>query len=492
MELRSELEASLREFALGALVEIRENGSRVAAQAAFSWEIHGTGARPLLHVWSEGCNLTRRVLAITGQSEQQLALAVERFGRSSPGRLEFVRVEFERDARAVSREEFAQRLRRVLAEQFPDEQVESLTVAADLEHSFSGSYVRGILRNGPSCWALLAVRDGEAAEVIESSLTFALLWHERARQFSRKGMVAGIRTVLPGKFCGAAAARARVLRPGLRMEIYAHDSNRETLERVDPQAAANTSSWLVPRRESEALLAEARSVLAPICAAAPHAITARAAPQSREVVLRFRGITFARWREGRIYCGLNDPREELALPAGGRMKKLLHALETFRHPLAGDTRHALYRAQPERWLESLVMQDVSRVDANLDQRFVYSQVIANAGGEHGILDVLTVTRSGRLAILELKTSESIHLPLQAAEYWQRIRRHQLQKDLARYGYFPGIELQSAPPIIYLVAPALRFHPTTDVLLRELSPEIEVTRVGIAESWRRGLRVVMRQ
>jgi hypothetical protein len=67
-----------------------------------------------------------------------------------------------------------------------------------------------------------------------------------------------------------------------------------------------------------------------------------------------------------------------------------------------------------------------------------------------------------------------------------------RRDFDRYGYFPGIELQAAPPLVYLVAPALRFHPSTDVLLRYLSPELESTRVGLAESWRRGLRVVMRQ
>jgi hypothetical protein len=62
---------------------------------------------------------------------------------------------------------------------------------------------------------------------------------------------------------------------------------------------------------------------------------------------------------------------------------------------------------------------------------------------------------------------------------------------ARYGYFPGGTLQQAAPL-YLVAPALRFHPTTDHLLHCLLPLIEVVRVGLAESWRRGLRVVMRQ
>jgi hypothetical protein len=84
----------------------------------------------------------------------------------------------------------------------------------------------------------------------------------------------------------------------------------------------------------------------------------------------------------------------------------------YRHPLASDTRHPLYRAQAERWLESLIRNDVTRVDSVLDSRFVYAQVFAGSGGEHGILDVLTITRSGRLAILELKATEHIHLSLQ--------------------------------------------------------------------------------
>jgi hypothetical protein len=105
------------------------------------------------------------------------------------------------------------------------------------------------------------------------------------------------------------------------------------------------------------------------------------------------------------------------------------------------------------------------------------------------LDLLAVTRTKRLAILELKATENPDLPLQAADHWLRIRRQQAQGDLARYGYFPGMELQPAAPIVYLVAPALRFHPSSDALLRYLSPEIEIIRVGMAESWRRGLRVM---
>jgi hypothetical protein len=46
--------------------------------------------------------------------------------------------------------------------------------------------------------------------------------------------------------------------------------------------------------------------------------------------------------------------------------------------------------------------------------------------------------------------------------------------------------------LYLIAPALRFHPFTAVLLEFLRPEMEVIRIGLAESWRRGLLVMMRQ
>lgn len=60
------------------------------------------------------------------------------------------------------------------------------------------------------------------------------------------------------------------------------------------------------------------------------------------------------------------------------------------------------------------------------------------------------------------------------------------------GYFPGVEIQDAPPLVYLVAAALRLHPVTGTLLDALSPQIEVVRVGLTESWRKGIRVVMRE
>jgi hypothetical protein len=492
MEFAAELQASLQEFISSGIVEVHENGGCVAPFSGMSWEVRGTGEKPLLHLWSEQLNLTRRVLAITDHSEQRLALAVERFGRTKPDRLEFVRREFERGVRELLRDEFRERLTRLLAEQFPDETLESIAVSPDLEHSLSGNYARAILRCGTSYIAVLAVPAGESSDTTDNSLTFALLWLRHARRSNRRGIITALRLILPQNSCNVVAHRLDAVDPLLTVELYEHDPALNVLQRIDPQHAANLNSWLVPHREWEGLLFQARPALDSILSLAPQAVTLHPMAQSREVWLRFRGLPFARWDGTRVFFGLSDAREELTSTTRPAMKRILHNLEAHRHPLASDTRHSLYRAQPERWLESIVREDVTRVDATLDQRFVYAQVFANAGGEHGILDLLTVTRSGRLAIIELKASEHIHLPLQAADYWLRVRRQLQSGEIARYGYFPGIELQRAAPLVYLVAPAMRFHPTTDVLLNDLSSEMEVVRIGLAESWRRGLRVVMRQ
>ncbi len=492
MELSNELEANLREFASAGPVELRENGARVAALSALSWEVRGGGSKPLLHLWSEHHNLTRRVLAITDHSEDRLALAVERFGRSRPDRLEFVRIAAERTARDQSHEEFCHWISTLCVTQFPDETLEAFSIHPDLEHSLSGNYARGVLKNGRTSWAVLAAPENEPSANAGRCLTFGLLWLERLRVSARRIPVSGLRLLLPKETVPVVAHLLPVIHPKLPVEIHEYDSARETLEKINPSTLANISSWLVPLRETQMLLDRARPDLAPVTSLAPLRITLHPSVPQRQIVLRFRGLSFGRWEDGQFFFGVPDAHEQLTPSTQRLLRELLRELEIRRNPLASDVLHSLFRAQPERWLETLVREDVTRVDAALDPRFAYAQVLANAGGEHGILDVLSVTRSGRLAILELKATESLNLSLQAADYWLRIKRHLDQGDIARYGYFPGVELQSTPPLVYLVAPALRFHPATDVLLRSLSPQLDIVRVGLTENWRRGLRVVLRQ
>jgi hypothetical protein len=89
---------------------------------------------------------------------------------------------------------------------------------------------------------------------------------------------------------------------------------------------------------------------------------------------------------------------------------------------------------------------------------VYSQVPPFTASDRAMLDVLTCTLDGRLAVLELKADEDIHLPLQGLDYRARVHWHQQRGEFARQGYFAGRELSSAAPLLFLVAPALRVHP----------------------------------
>jgi hypothetical protein len=255
--LAAEREASLREFASAGAAELCENGGRLAPLSKLSWEVRGSDDKPLVHIWSEQYNLTRRVIAITDHSDARLVLAVERFGRSRPDRLEFVRIDFERSARELSREEFCERLKGLLASQFPDETVESATISADLEHSLSGNYVRGLTKRGSRYEAFLAVPDGESQDTVNNSLTFALLWLERLRNGSQRGTVGGVRLIVPKETCSVVAHRFAALEPGLAIELYERDPARDSLERIDPRRAGNLHTWLIPRRESKALLAQA-------------------------------------------------------------------------------------------------------------------------------------------------------------------------------------------------------------------------------------------
>jgi hypothetical protein len=493
MELAESLEECLRRFDDADSVEVRENGSRVATVEKFSWELRGAPAKPILRLSLEQYSATHRILAIRKDSGVSLTLSIERFGTARPGRLEFVRVGYVRPSREVARQDFSSRLARVLSERFPDDVVESLKSAPDLEHSFSSNYARGVLRHGSARWALLAVSDSETIATSENSLTFGLLWLAQVCETAREGYVAGLRLIV-AKGAGAILVHlVKALSSSVAVEIYEFEPRNESITRVDPNALANHATWLVQPRERQSLLDRSAAELDPIVAHSKEAITLHPNIQSGEIVLRFRGLAFASWENRVVYFGgAVGRRKKLTASTEIELKQMLSDLEIHRHPLATDTRHAWYRAQPERWLETIVRNDVTRVDAKLDPRFVYTQVFANSATERSILDILTITTSGRLAIIELKGSEHIHLPLQAADYWIRIRHHLEQGDFSRYGYFPQVQVQKAPPLVFLVAPALRFHSTTGPLLRYLSSSIEVARIGIAESWRRGVRVVMRQ
>jgi hypothetical protein len=493
----AELDRAIGEIAASGSAEVREDGEWLAELAGLHCELRHEGPHSLVHLWSEDRNLTRRILGVKERSDGRVVLEVRRFGRAKPGRLEFVRTDSPRAAGRITREQFRARFRRILCERFPDATIETLTTAPDLEHSFSGLYVRGRMHEGPLAWALLAVSGGENAATVEGILTFGILWLDWTRSRAESRAVHGLRLFVPEGMSRALRERVVGLSSAIRVEVYEFDETEARICRTDPADAGNLQSWLIPRSQTESALGSACYAVARVRSFLPgtpgksDVIAARVVPGTDDLAFGFRGLEFACWSAGQIFFGLGDSRQRLAKETERSLARLLSQLDVHRNSLA-DTKHPLYRAAPERWLETLLLEDPSRLDAQLDPRFLYSQVPALAASDRGVLDLLGVTRRGRLVVIELKASEDMHLLMQAVDYWLRVRRHQRDGDFQQYGYFSGIELDPAPPLVWLVAPGLRFHPVTEILLRYLSPEIRVTRIGLNENWRRGPRVIFRQ
>lgn len=492
-----ELEHALAELAAGGGFQVYEDGRLVPEPGTMRFEVRSQAGRTRLHLWSESRTLVRTVARVVDRASGHLVLAVERFGKAKPGRLEFVAAARPAGRGRTGRGAFLEDFRKLLIAQFPDERIESLTVAPDLEHSFSRCYARGVLSRGQRAWAVMGAGPDEDQATVDAMLAFALIWLDWTRSRAGRSAVHGLRLFAPEGRAGTLAHRIGGLAPGLRtreIELYELPTERGMwrARRLDPADAGNLATRLTPRREIEATLAEAAEFTASTRRLSPEAIDAVVVPGTHEVSVRFRGLEFARWRSGRVEFGIVPRRQVLTARNEKGLERLVRQLERHRRADAANRAHALYRAQPERWLEAMLWSNPTRIDPLLLPDHVHAQVSISAAGERGMIDLLGARRDGRLAVVEIKTEEDLQLPLQALDYWLRVARHQQADDFRRFGYFDGVELSRQPPVLYLVAPGLRWHPTAETLLRYLSPEVEVHRIGVNEDWRAGVRVVERR
>jgi len=455
-------------------------------------ELHG---KLVIHLWSPERNWVRRILGITLETRDRLELEIERFGSGKPGRLVVAppaRRTSRPGDRTAARRKYSAWFRRLLAREFPRGQLEGISTAADLKRSFSGLYTRGRLREGSRWWAVMGVGAGEGAAAADALLTFALLWLDWNRRHYPRRTWAGMRLYLPTDFVRTTAARLAFLSAAHGLtELYAVNEEEFACARVEEGDVGNLDTFLVPAQREEEILAAESSAVERVRALAPDAIEAVPLTGRNELALYFRGLQFARSSGSRVSFGMGRDEKELTTRAFPRLAALVKRLQRDR-TAEGSPAIRYYRAQPERWLESLVRASPQRIDPRLQTGPLYRQVPALAGGERGVVDLLGATRDGRLVIVELKASSDIQLLMQGLDYWIRVCWHHRRSELAASGYFPGVNLGPDPPQLLLVSPGLQFHPATEICLGYLSPEVPVTLVGLGEDWRRGLRVIFRR
>lgn len=478
-------------------------------------EAHG---RCLLQFWSEDQNLLRTVVGIEARA-QSLRVATRRMGATRPQMLELVATSQRRTptTRESGRKRYQRLLERVLERRFSGARLEGFRSAMDLEHSFGPAYVRGRIVQGQTTDVVIGVGAGESAATIDGILTLGLLWLEYSRAHSaRNRLVGGLKIVVPAGAERITAERIGWLNAAAaRFELYTLDEDSEELAQVELGDTGNLTARLVHAFSREAALERCREgidrVLALVPAAARHRVE-RCPRSSSEVALLAHGLEFARVRYGvadgsfahllEVSFGAGPNETVLTRDSEPACRELFAQLFASRHP-DGARNDALYRLQPERWLESELRQRLGELLPALRVEPIYSQVPALGAGDRGMLDLLALDREGRLVVLELKADEDLHLPLQALDYWMRVRA--LQRDRATVGgagvplsaftrndYFPGCTLSEADPRLLLIAPALRIHPANQPVLRYFSPQIDWELIALGEQWRRELRVIFRK
>jgi hypothetical protein len=302
------------------------------------------------------------------------------------------------------------------------------------------------------------------------------------------------------------------LHPGLaKWELWEIEPQGDALVRIDISRQGNLKTRLVRAYSPALILDRFAASTARVLSMLPPDERARVELRVRsttEVALSLHGLEFARVRHG-LAPGTFNRQDQITFGAGPSETELNADTETALGQLiarlfssrraSGSHADPLYRLQPERWLEASLRQDLAEIEPSLNLQHIYSQVPAFAAGDRGMFDLLTVNRSGRVAVLELKADDDLQLPLQGLDYWLRV--HQLlqqrsstsaQSEMQASGYFPGVSLSNEPPLLYFVAPALRIHPANETVLAYFAEEIEWNLIALNEDWRTERKVVFRK
>lgn len=395
---------------------------------------------------------------------------------------------------AQARKDFARKLFTMIEANLPGVRVERAVAARNGPRHLSGVHVRLVIRERWRRWAGIGVSESEVQSNVDAALSAGLTWLDELRR--RDGSIEGLMIFAPR--CDTIAIRLTGISLATKVVLFRIN---EVIGAIEPAApfdqgdlndsfrkAARRAHWPRP------------GMLPPECAMLVNSVR-RLAPDHIEahhrgpwVSLSIRGLEVARvWiTRRRVEFGIGDERIKLDHRNEPQLERLIQDTIARRRPESELRNEIIFRFQPERWLESIISREVTALDPTLDPRFVYSQVPTYRGEQRTFIDLLAVTREGRLVVMELKVSEESEFPFQALDYWLRVEWHRSRGDFHRRGYFEGLELTDAPPLLYLVAPLFRFHETTKLIAASIHPRVPVYRIGVNEDWRNGVNVLLRE
>ena len=485
----NELRLAIERFLAGCRQPaLHEAGQQLLTLSPDSYVLEETPARLTLQAWDDHRNFVRRITGVASEQRGRLELAVELFARKAGSilLLDLARPANHGMDRRGTRLVFREQVRRFLSRHFTDWKIAALTSELDLHNTFSPTYPRAMITQGTAAWAVIGAPP-EAADPGEA-LSFGLIWLDYLRRREKKLGFEGLILYLPLDGAVQTCLRLRHMNPAAaRFDVYTYGGDAFD-DRLDPRDWGNLDTRLdacnapgaAPQQIAEPAVESLRRM--PDVDAIDHI--------DGSISFRVRGLEFARWTGRELLTGIETKSRAGASEITG-LPRLVRELSRMRSARAADRANPLYTSHPEAWLESHARRSLRTIDASLLERPVYGQVPAFAGGERGVIDLLAVGQNGRLAVVELKASEDLHLPLQALDYWMRVAWHANRGEFGPKGYFPGVALRNTPPKLVLAAPAMAFHPSTETILRYFAKGIEVERVGLAVEWQEKLDVVFR-
>lgn len=448
-------------------------GLRVWRVAAWEW----TGERLVIEA-TRRAGAERAMLELVPRSSIQAGLAVLRAARG----------------------EACERLARLACDAPPPGALKIVRarLSAGARRSEPGRYARISLRRGRGLIAVTGPVVDLGKQEADAVVSSALLWWSRLQQRAGKERVTELWLLVPHELREGVRQRLALLREEVLRDLRLYEIDEEwrtltlvPLPKLNELLTAQPRAPAAPRDE----LSEAARRIVALAPAEIDAVRAR-----HGETLRYHGLPFARVRrvaeQEHVWFGTGKGTERRLLDKRSwpQLAKLLDELIAHRRADTPDARHALYRALPEAWLESLLRRDITRLDPGLVVSPLHAQFrLARAARGAGSrpVDLLALRRDGRLVVIELKVSEDVALALQAADYWRRIEAHRRHGHIARARLFGDAGMTDEPPLVYLAAPGLRFHRAFQTLASCITPEIEMYRFDINEDWRTGVRVLRR-